>query len=196
MKLFIRLLTLLILSSWLAACGNAPVIRSDYDSRADFASYRTFAFMEPLGTNLAGYTTLLTERLKRAASSQMEARGYTYSAVNPDLLVNFQSQVNSKTEYVPPPPMPWGPNYYGYRMGFYGPWPGYAFGPDMIQYTEGVLNVDLIDAKRNQMVWEGIGTAVVDDLQQANSEDSLDAMIAAIFAHYPFTAGSGSKTTK
>ena len=196
MNSFIRLLTLVILSSWLAACGNSPVIRSDYDSRADFASYRTFAFMEPLGTDLAGYTTLLTERLKRATLRQMEARGYSYSAINPDLLVNFQSQVNSKTEYVPPPPMPWGPNYYGYRMGFYGPWPGYAFGPDMIQYTEGVLNIDLIDAKRKQMVWEGIGTAVVDDLQQAKSEDSVEAMVAAIFARYPFTAGSGVKASK
>ncbi len=196
MKSFIRFLTVLLLAGWLAACSNSPVIRSDYDPSADFAAYRTFAFMEPLGTNQAGYTTLLTERLKRATMRQMEARGYSFSAVNPDLLVNFQSQINSKTEYVPPPPMPWGPNYYGYRMGFYGPWPGYAFGPDMIQYTEGVLNVDLIDAKRRQMVWEGIGTAVLDDLQQASSEDSVDAMIAAIFARYPFVAGSASKASK
>ena len=196
MKSLIRFLTVFTLAGWLAACGNSPVIRSDYDPRADFASFRTFAFMEPLGTDQAGYTTLLTERLKRATTRQMESRGYTYSAVNPDLLVNFQSQVNSKTEYVPPPPMPWGPNYYGYRMGFYGPWPGYAFGPDMIQYTEGVLNVDLIDSKRKQMVWEGIGTSVVDDLQQASSEDAVNAMISAIFARYPFTAGSATQASK
>ena len=91
--------------------------------------------------------------------------------------------------------MPWGANYYGYRMGFYGPWPGYAFGPDMIQYTEGVLNIDLIDAKRKQMVWEGIGTSVVDDLQQASSEDSVFSMVSAIFARYPFTAGSAGKAS-
>ena len=195
MSSFIRFLTAVMLAGLLSACGNSPVIRSDYDPQADFASYRTFAFMDPLGTNQAGYTTILTERLKRATIVQMEARGYVFSAVNPDLLINFQSQVNSKTEYVPPPPMPWGANYYGYRMGFYGPWPGYAFGPDMIQYTEGVLNIDLIDAKRKQMVWEGIGTSVVDDLQQASSEDSVFSMVSAIFARYPFTAGSAGKAS-
>lgn len=195
MSAFIRFLTAIFLAGLLSACSNSPVIRSDYDSQADFASYRTFAFMEPLGTNQAGYNTILTERLKRATIVQMEARGYVFSAVNPDLLINFQSQVNSKTEYVPPPPMPWGANYYGYRMGFYGPWPGYAFGPDMIQYTEGVLNIDLIDAKRKQMVWEGIGTSVVDDLQQASSEDSVFSMVSAIFARYPFTAGSAGKAS-
>ena len=66
----------------------------------------------------------------------------------------------------------------------------------MIQYTEGVLNVDLIDAKRNQMVWEGIGTSVLDNLQQANSEDAVDVMIDAIFARYPFVAGSANKVNK
>ena len=51
MSAFIRFLTAIFLAGLLSACSNSPVIRSDYDSQADFASYRTFAFMEPLGTN-------------------------------------------------------------------------------------------------------------------------------------------------
>ena len=73
-----RFLCALFVFGLLTACSNAPIVRSDYDPRADFASYRTFAFMEPLGTDRAGYTTLLTERLKRAAAMQMESRGYTF----------------------------------------------------------------------------------------------------------------------
>ncbi len=184
-----RLFCTLVMLGVLAACSNAPIVRSDYDPRADFASYRTFAFMEPLGTDRAGYTTLLTERLKRAAALQMESKGYTYSAINPDLLVNFQSHVQSRTEYVPPPPMMmWG---MGYGAGFYGGWPGYAFGPDVIQYNEGTLKVDLIDTRRRQMVWEGAGTSVLGNVQQTPSEVMVQNMMASIFAQYPFLAGSG-----
>lgn len=181
----------------LAACSNAPIVRSDYDPRADFASYRTFAFMEPLGTDRAGYTTLLTERLKRAAALQMESKGYTYSAINPDLLINFQSHVQSRTEYVAPPPpmMMWGYGF-GYGSGFYGGWPGYAFGPDVIQYNEGTLKVDLIDPKRKQMVWEGIGTSVLGNVQQTPSDVMVQNMMTAIFARYPFLAGSGVTVPK
>lgn len=183
----IRLFFAVVICALLAACSNAPVVRSDFDPRADFASYRTFAFIEPLGTDRAGYTTLLTERLKRAAALQMESRGYVYREKDPDLLINFQSHVQSRTEYVAPPPMMWG---YGYGYGFYGGWPGYAFGPDVIQYNEGTMKVDLIDAKRRQMVWEGVGTLIVDNIQQTASDQAVQNMIASIFARYPFVAGS------
>lgn len=189
----IRLIATLALLGLLAACSNAPIVRSDYDPRADFASYRTFAFMEPLGTDRAGYTTLLTERFKRAAALQMESRGYALDEKNPDLLINFQTHVQSRTEYVGPPPMMWGGGFgYGYGAGFYGGWPGYAFGPDVIQYNEGTMKVDLIDTKRKQMVWEGVGTTLVGDAQQTPSDEQVQNMMVSLFARYPFLAGSGA----
>ncbi len=188
MKTPVRSLCAFLLFGLLLACSNAPIVRSDYDPRADFSAYRSFAFMEPLGTDRAGYTTLLTERLKRAVALQMESRGYIYQEKNPDVWINFQSQVQSKTEYVPPPPMMWG---VGYGFGFYGGWPSYAFGPDVIQYNEGTLKVDLIDARRKQMVWEGIGTTLLGNAQQAASEAMVENIVSSIFARYPFLAGSG-----
>ena len=183
-----RIVCTLALGLHLVACSNAPIVRSDYDRSADFDSYRTYAFMEPLGTDRAGYTTLLTERLKRAAALQMESRGYGFDPRNPDLLINFQSYVQSRTEYVSPPPMMW-----GFGQGPYGVWPGYggyAYGPDVIQYNEGTMKVDLIDARRKQMVWEGIGTSLVGDAQQTPSDAMVQNMMIAIFARYPFLAGS------
>ena len=188
MKTPVRSLCAFLLFGLLLACSNAPIVRSDYDPRADFSAYRSFAFMEPLGTDRAGYTTLLTERLKRAVALQMESRGYIYQEKNPDVWINFQSHVQSKTEYVPPPPMMWG---VGYGFGFYGGWPSYAFGPDVIQYNEGTLKVDLIDARRKQMVWEGIGTTLLGNAQQAASEAMVENIVSSIFARYPFLAGSG-----
>ena len=193
MTFILRFLGMTVLVGVLTACSNAPIVRSDYDPRADFASYRTFAFMEPLGTDRAGYTTLLTERLKRAAALQMESRGYALDEKNPDLLINFQTNVQSRTEYVGPPPMMWGGGFgygYGYGTGFYGGWPGFAFGPDVIQYNEGTMKVDLIDFKRKQMVWEGTGTTLLGNAQQTATEAMVQNMMSSIFARYPFLAGS------
>lgn len=186
-----RLLWLLSLGFVAAGCASSPSVRSDFDAQANFAQFRTFAFADPLGTDKAGYSSLVTERLKTATRLQMEQRGYVLDVKAPDLLVNFLTQVSTKSEYVPPPPMPWGPNYYGYRMGFYGPWAGYQFGPEVIQYTQGVLNIDLVDATQKQLVWEGVATTVINDLQQASSEAFIGPLVAAIFKRYPFLAGSG-----
>jgi hypothetical protein len=200
LKSRVWLLSLVLLVS---ACASGPEVRSDYDRGADFAAYRTFAFANPLGTDRAGYTTLLTERLKTLTRLQMEQRGYIFDPQSPDLLVNFLAQSKLQTEYVPPPPMPWGPNYYGYRMGWYDPWGGYGwggygFGPSVVQYTEGVLSIDLIDARKKQLVWEGVATSAIDNVEQAASEQSLAPVVADIFARYPFLAGSGvvNKLTK
>jgi len=191
MKLPLRWLWLLPVMFLVSACASGPRVVSDFDQSADFASYRTFAFFEPLGTDRAGYSTILTERLKMLTRLQMEQRGYEYDEQSPDLLLNFLAQSHQKSEYVPPPPMPWGPNYFGYRMGWYNPWMGYGFGPDVVQYTEGVLSIDLIDARRKQLVWEGVATSIIDNVEQAASEQNLAPVVADIFARYPFLAGSG-----
>lgn len=175
------------LSFVLGACASGPTVRSDYDHAADFARYRTFGFMSPLGTDKAGYSTLLTERLKNAARSQMEMRGYVYSAASPDLLVNFNAKLRQKTEVSPAPP-PMGP-YYGYRAGFYGGWPGYGWGDQVYQYTEGTLNVDIVDARRRQLVWEGVAEGEVRDPAAAASEQSVEQVMAQIYAQFPFRAG-------
>lgn len=191
LRRYLRLLWLLFLGFVAAGCASSPSVRSDFDAQANFAQFRTFAFADPLGTDKAGYSSLVTERLKTATRLQMEQRGYVLDVKAPDLLVNFLTQVSTKSEYVPPPPMPWGPNYYGYRMGFYGPWAGYQFGPEVIQYTQGVLNIDLVDATQKQLVWEGVATTVINDLQQASSEAFIGPLVADIFKRYPFLAGSG-----
>ncbi|MFY1921365.1 DUF4136 domain-containing protein [Achromobacter xylosoxidans] len=172
----------------LAACASSPAIKSDYDHQADFSRYRTFGYMSPLGTDKAGYSTLLTERLKDATRGQMEMRGYVYDATNPDLLVNFNGKLQQKTQVTEAPPPPMGP-YYGYRSGFYGGWPGYGWGDTVYQYTEGTLNIDLVDARRKQMVWEGVAVGEVQNPDTATSSQNIDKAVAGIFAKYPFRAG-------
>lgn len=172
----------------LAACASGPTVKSDYDHQADFSRYRTFGYMSPLGTDKAGYSTLLTERLKDATRGQMEMRGYVYAATNPDLLVNFNGKLQQKTEVSQAPPPPMGP-YYGYRSGFYGGWPGYGWNDTVYQYTEGTLNIDLVDPRRKQLVWEGVAVGEVRDPEAATSPQSIEKAVAQVFSLYPFRAG-------
>jgi len=90
-------LGLIAVAALLGGCATGPQVRSDYDTSADFSRYRTFGFVSPAGTDKNGYSTLVTERLKRATQGQMEMRGYTYSAADPDLLVNFNTRIEEKT---------------------------------------------------------------------------------------------------
>jgi len=195
----LKLLTAGSMTALLAACASGPTVKSDYDHQANFAQYQTFGYMSPLGTDKAGYNTLLTERLKSAARGQMEMRGYTYSATNPDLLLNFGAKLQQQTE-VTPGFAPMGP-YYGYRAGFYGGWPGYGWGDDVYQYTEGTLSVDLVDARRRQLVWEGVAVGEVQNPDSAGSAENVEKVVAEVFAKYPFRAGVGTpqvpdKTTR
>ena len=188
---FLRISLAGLVCSVLMACSTGPVIRTDVDPNANFATYRTFAFVDPLATSRAGYTSLLSERLKRATQAQMEWRGYVLDSTNPDLLINFHAHLSQRSEYVPPPPAPWGYGYgyMGFPAGYYGYWGGYPMGmaPSVIQYTEGMLTIDLIDARRKQVVWEGVSTSVVDDMQSASSEQGIQNVVSAIFAKYPYS---------
>jgi len=170
-----------------AACANQPEIRTDFDKSADFSRYRTFAFVERLGTDVAGYSTLTTQRIRAAVERELTARGYTPSAVgNADLLVNFQGNIKEK-ERVTELPLPMG--YYGYRAGVYAPWAGYPATVDVERYSEGTLNIDLVDRNRRQMVWEGVAVARVTESMREAPEQAIDKAVTEIFAKYPYRAG-------
>lgn len=175
----------------LTSCANVPDVRTDVDPTAHFSSYRTFAFIQPLATVRAGYTSLVTERFRQDISQQLIARGYALNEQSPDLLVNFHTVNKQKVDYLGPPVMnvPWGPDYYGFRSGYYSAWPGYVTAPDIMQYTVGVVSIDLVDARRRQLVWEGVSSGLVDSIQQENSMQEIQKVVAAIFAKYPYVAG-------
>lgn len=180
---------LIVLAGWmLASCATSPVSKTaaDYDRSADFSVYRTFGFFETLGTDAAGYESLVTQTLKSAARREMEARGYTYAETGADLLINFNAKLAQQTRIsqTPAPPV-----YYGYRRGFYGGWSGYGYDTRVDQYVEGTLNIDIVDARRKQLVWEGVAVGRVTEKVRQDREAAINAAVAEIFAKYPFRAG-------
>ena len=168
-------------AAMMRACETEPAVRSQYDKTADFGAYRTFNCVSPLATEKLGYSTLVTQTLKNAVIQQMQERGYVLSE-RPDLLVDFSAKLEEKRALRSTG------SYYGYRTGSYSPWMNYSH-VDAYNYREGTVNIDLVDASRKQMVWEGVGMGEVSEEKMQNRERAIADAVASIFAKYPFRAG-------
>lgn len=172
----------------LNACVTTPEIRVNVDESADFSSYHTYGFVVPLGTDRAGYTTLVTKYLREAVSKELEKRGYVFSS-DPELLVNFYTRLENRSFISSAPTPVYYGGYYDYRYGVYAAYPRYIYRPYSYNYKEGTVNIDLVDAQKKQMVWEGIAVNEVDSQDLDNPQQAFSKVIAAIFMSYPYRAG-------
>lgn len=189
-----RWLLAALLLAVLAACATGPRISSDSDPRADFSAYRTFAFYSPLAIEREGYASLVSGRMKAAARAEMEARGYRYSEDNPDLWLNINAYMQQRTDVNTIPDVDYA-YYYSYRYRGYVAVPFWHDRTTVHRYTEGTVNVDLVDAGRNALVWEGIAVGRVKRNQDAAARDmAIDATFRDIFAQYPHRAGAAVRT--
>ncbi len=185
---------LAIVAIWfaLSACAMFPQVRSSYDRSTDFTQYKTFAFMTPLATDRSGYQSIVSLELKAATRREMEARGLRMVNSVPQLLINFNAALVDKTGVSTSPTLLsnslgfYGGGYYGYRNGWYSPWPQYVEETLVTNYKEGTLNIDVIDASRRQLVWEGVVTdSNVTQGELANLAISLNNAVNAAFKKYP-----------
>lgn len=175
----------------LAACASGPAIESDYDRTIDFSQYQTYAFFSPMGIENPNYSSIFGSIFRDAISKEMEARGYRMSD-NPDLMINVSGRFQDKTKVTTTSDPYMSGGYYGYRRGAYGTWGGYGYGTTthVSSYTEGTINVDMVDRTQKRMVWEGVAVGRVNE---KNTPDKTRANIYAgiqeMFAGYPFRAG-------
>jgi len=176
-----------------AGCASTPNVRVVSDPTADFTQYRTFGFANPLGTDRGGYQSSVSQQLRTATRAQLEARGLRYVEADPDLVVNFGAALDEKYRVSTTPTPTMGVGYYGYRRGMYSAWPMYRDETTVTPYNEGTLNIDIADARRRQLVWEGVVRSTVSEKTIANFGPALDAAVASAFAKYPVPVASPAK---
>ena len=166
-------------------------LRSAYDPDADFGSYRTYGFYQDAGAGSNRYKGFVAQYMIEAISEEMDKRGYTRSNT-PDLLVNFNGVLEEKTQVTSTPVTVGG--YYGYRRGYYSAWPAYGYATEtrVSEYTEGTFNIDLVDARRNKLVWEAVGQGRVSQSDLRKMEERVKAGVPRFFATYPFIAGESN----
>ena len=182
-------MALLAVLAFAQGCASTPKTISNVAPGADFGSYRTFGFLSVLSTDKENYESMESNFLKVAVAQELDRRGLTYSE-SPDLIVNFyihtQEKVRSRS-------VPTTGAYYGYRDPFYDPWGGYGMGvayeTRVDQFTEGTLNIDVIDAATRKLVWEGAVSGRITDKDLRNLEQTIDEAVAAVMSDFPILPG-------
>lgn len=165
---------LLALAVVLGGCASSPKVSIDKDPAVDLGSYKTFGYFDKVATDKTPYSTLMTSHLKRATRAQLEQHGYTFVDANPDLRVNFFLNVADKVELHSSPSA----GRFGYRA-----WAGASY--DLVEYRQGTLRIDLVDARRNALVWQGRAENRISEQASKNPGAAVDAVVGEIFAHFP-----------
>ena len=168
----------------ISGCVSGPKVRSDA-ANTNFSGYKTFAFMPEPATDTAGYATLVTQHFKDAISTEMTALGYQYSDSNADLLVNFNSNVETRTDVRSMPSASINYGYYNYRRGIYAGFPLFSHDVDTIRYKYGTVNIDVVDAAKKQLIWEGISEGTLKRSDLENPKQAIAEVVGLIFQQYP-----------
>ena len=151
----------------------------DYDKSAPFASFRTYAFKEGTKTG----QELIDKRLTTEIESQLAAKGFTKNETSPDVVVvshlafDEQKDISSYSS---------GPMYGGYGWGWGGGWGTTTTDVRVREILVGTLAVDIIDAKKKEIAWRGLGTKEIDTNAKPEKRDqNITKAVEKIFKNYP-----------
>lgn len=160
----------------LGACSSVRV-NSDYDKNTDFKQYKTYAFYKS-GIDKVEISEFDKKRILHAIDNELTKMGMTKSET-PDLLINIFTKEREKVN-VNQFSAGWG---YGWGWG----WNPYFWGGQQTiatSSTEGTLFIDLIDAKKKELIWEGEGVGYLTQ-NRADKERRINEFVAKILAQFP-----------
>jgi hypothetical protein len=165
----IKILPLLLLFA-VASCSSIRVY-SDYDKKVDFFQYKTYAYYKN-GIDKAEISDLDKKRILRAIDEVMSAKGFTKSET-PDMLIC----INAKSEQ--------NVNVNQYNSGWGWGWGPFWGSNTMVSTsTDGILTIDLIDAKQKELIWQGEGTGYL--TKNVDKKDEIIKLfVTEILAQYP-----------
>jgi hypothetical protein len=170
-----------------AGCSSKLKVTSDYDKAIDFNQYRTFSLHLVPEPEKQSISQLNRDRIYNAVKNEMQKKNFKESA-SPDMMVHVAAIVKNKQSVSS------NTNYYGYG-GYYRPygWGG-AGGMssgyttyNVEDYKEGSIIIDIVDAKTEKLIWEGVGNKEIDTPKDPDA--AIQNAVATIMASYPPGAG-------
>lgn len=163
-----------------AACSSIST-SSDYDQTYDFSTLHNYAWAEISGTTQAA-DQITMRRVTSATDQVLAGKGFTKSdSGDADFLVAIQTGKQQQTQYTTT----------GYGMGA-----GWRFGGGMATTTEqtwdqGTLVLDIVDAKKKELVWRGSASGTLDASASADEKSAnVQEAVTKILADFPPKASS------
>ena len=164
---------ILLASAALGLSSCSPFqVKSDYAATADFNSYKTYKLrIDDLKLN-----DIDKDRVLNELSKQLQSKGLSVGD-NPDLIVNVKANHKKVTDVQSGVNggFGWG-GPFGWGIGMNRTWTN--------NYNEGALIVDLVDAKSQKLIWQGIGSGISVDSPKSKQKQ-IPEIITEIMANYP-----------
>ncbi|KAA5826199.1 DUF4136 domain-containing protein [Algibacter amylolyticus] len=180
MKKLFTFLPVLALILVVSSCSSVRVA-ADYDKEATFSQYKTFAFFKT-GIDKAEISDLDKRRILRAIEAELLAKGFTKSE-NPDVLISLFTKSQQRVDVYN---NSWGMGRWGWG-GYGGFGPGWGWGwnqPSTSVSTQGHLYIDIIDANKKELVWQGMGTGYL-SRNMEKKEERIKEFVSQIMEKYP-----------
>jgi hypothetical protein len=178
MKAFACILLLAVTT----ACSVEQVQYAKQQPGVNFAAYKTYNFLDVKARNETDYPGQVhgVPELKYAIGNELERRGYKL-AENPDVWVNIgivtRDKVQTRQTDIHDAPV-----YLGQRR--------YSWKSEEIvvnKYEEGTATVEIVDAARNEMVWQGaVASALARDYDKRTRR--IEKAVETLFEKYPVPA--------
>ena len=175
MKRTLALLAVAVLAA--AGCSTLSV-STDFDKAADFSQYKTFTWKDTGELK----DSLWNKRIEGVFSDTLAAKGLKRVESGGDLWVAAHPRISKETQI----------NTYHTGWGYGYGWYGYGgMGMATTTVTEipvGTLMIDLVDAKKKELVWRGVASDTLNTDPNRSAEDrekKLRDVAAQMFAGYP-----------
>jgi len=173
-----QLLLALLLFTFLVSCSSMKVV-VDFDDQVNFGKYKTFHFIAPkkmqkkqMQRPAVIKNPLFLKLARKEIGTILSQKGFqkTSKPKQADFVVAFYATAKNKAQITPPT----------YHIGRFGRrWvrPGHVH-----HYKQGTLIIDIVDRKKHELVWRGVGTGV---LNRAEPRKNLIKAVEKVLGKFP-----------
>jgi hypothetical protein len=176
MKFAATALAMLLVPALLAAQKTSY----DYDKTANFATYKSYSLRD--GTKVG--QQLIDDRIVSAIEAELALKGFTKAETNQDVFVVYHVAFDKEKD-ISTYSSGYG-GYGAYGWGWGGGWAGGTATTQVRDILVGTLVIDVVDAKKGQVAWRGMGVKEVQTQAKPEKRDkSINDAVKKIFKNYP-----------
>ena len=167
----LKLLSLIIIIT-LSSCSSV-MVNADYDKKVSFANYKSYAYLKS-GIDKAEISDLDKKRILNAIDEVMPTKGFSKSDT-PDVLICIFTKERERVDVH---------QNFGWGWGWgWNPYWGMGFN-SVYTTPEGTLFIDIIDAKTQELVWQGEGNGYLTKNIE-KKEARIKEFVSKILEQYP-----------
>jgi hypothetical protein len=172
-----RIIGISIAAALAAGCATMTV-SSHVERDVVFSEYVTYDWgppdQYPVGDPRLDSNPFFQDHVMGAIEKQLDRKGYERALTgDPDLLIHYHASVNQKLDVYTSDT----------EHGYYYPYTQ----PQVVEYDQGTLVVDLVDARTNKVIWRGWAQDVMNGVidNQARLEKQVDEGVSKMMLMLP-----------